>query len=47
VVLKNAGAFTAYPAAVVVVPHHFVASFIVRDLSADLVWPTGGQSERK
>ena len=47
VVLIKAGAFTARPAAVAVLPHRFVTTCIIKSLDAALVWPAGGQSEGK
>jgi hypothetical protein len=47
VVLKEASAFTAHPAAVALPPYRFLAAFIIKSLNAALVWPACGQSEEK
>jgi len=45
--VKEVGGFTARPAAVAVLPHSFVAAFIIKNPNTALVWRACGQSERK
>jgi len=45
--VKKIGALTARPDAFAIFPHPFLTASIIKSLDAALVWPVGGQSERK